>query len=292
MSFVSTDMLDMVSNRTSQFNNRPKIANSILLSKLKLWYYRIFAFLYGFSGRRSHLVFANSTWTARHLQSLFRMPIHIVYPPCDTSTLSSFSLSNRLPYIVSIAQFRPEKRHRLQVLAFQQCCAQLPKSTQLILMGGCRGQEDETRVEHLRDFIHSLDLDERIKLVLNASYHEIQKYLQQASIGLHTMKEEHFGIGIVEYMAAGLIPLAHRSGGPQTDIVVPYDNQPTGFLADTIEDYAESMLHIFSLNSEEQMKLRENARASVHRFSEKKFDEAWMKHWQQVIPSKLLNLGI
>lgn len=28
----------------------------------------------------------------------------------------------------------------------------------------------------------------------------------------------HFGIGIVEYMASGVIPLAHCSGGPLMDI--------------------------------------------------------------------------
>jgi hypothetical protein len=30
-------------------------------------------------------------------------------------------------------------------------------------------------------------------------------------LGIHTMWNEHFGIGIVEMMAAGLITIAHRS---------------------------------------------------------------------------------
>ena len=49
-------------------------------------------------------------------------------------------------------------------------------------------------------------------------------------VGIHTMVNEHFGIGIVEYMAAGLIPLANGSGGPLLDIVVPHDGNPTGKL--------------------------------------------------------------
>lgn len=33
------------------------------------------------------------------------------------------------------------------------------------------------------------------------------------------MKAEHFGISIVEMMAAGLIVLAHKSAGPKMDII-------------------------------------------------------------------------
>ena len=40
---------------------------------------------------------------------------------------------------------------------------------------------------------------------------------------------------MVEYMAAGVVPIAHDSGGPKQDIVVPLDgNRPTGFLATTV----------------------------------------------------------
>jgi hypothetical protein len=42
------------------------------------------------------------------------------------------------------------------------------------------------------------------------------------------MKDEHFGIGVVEFMASGLIPLVHQSAGPWLDIVVPLKGQVTG----------------------------------------------------------------
>lgn len=37
--------------------------------------------------------------------------------------------------------------------------------------------------------------------------------------GLHTMWNEHFGISVVELMAAGLVVVAHNSGGPKLDII-------------------------------------------------------------------------
>lgn len=46
------------------------------------------------------------------------------------------------------------------------------------------------------------------------------------------MIEEHFGIAIVESIAAGCIMVAHNSGGPKCDIV---KEGITGYLADTAE---------------------------------------------------------
>lgn len=45
--------------------------------------------------------------------------------------------------------------------------------------------------------------------------------MKKSLVGLHTMWNEHFGISIVELMAAGLIAVAHDSGGPSMDIVSP-----------------------------------------------------------------------
>ena len=54
------------------------------------------------------------------------------------------------------------------------------------------------------------------------------KWLSKASIGLSTMVDEHFGISVVEFMAAGAIPVTHASGGPLNDIVVNFNGLPTG----------------------------------------------------------------
>ncbi|CAI5987253.1 unnamed protein product [Closterium sp. NIES-65] len=50
---------------------------------------------------------------------------------------------------------------------------------------------------------------------------ELQQLLGGATCGIHTMWDEHFGISVVEYMAAGAVPIAHNSAGPKMDIVVP-----------------------------------------------------------------------
>ena len=97
------------------------------------------------------------------------------------------------------------------------------------------------------------------------------------------MWNEHFGIGIVEMMAAGLIVIAHNSGGPKSDIVVPYldtkcDNSAittTGFLATTVDEYAERIHCIMSLETKEASTIRQNAIEASKRFSDEVFAQSF-----------------
>jgi alpha-1,2-mannosyltransferase len=45
---------------------------------------------------------------------------------------------------------------------------------------------------------------EYVEFVVNAPYSRILELLGEASIGLNTMVDEHFGINIVEYMVCPL----------------------------------------------------------------------------------------
>ena len=55
------------------------------------------------------------------------------------------------------------------------------------------------------------------------------------------MMQEHFGIGIVEMMAAGLYTIAHNSGGPLKDIIGGH-NKTCGRLAITPKEYAQAII--------------------------------------------------
>lgn len=92
--------------------------------------------------------------------------------------------------------------------------------------------------------------------------------MKTANIGLHTMKSEHFGIGIVECMAAGLIMLANNSGGPKMDIIKPNIN---GFLASEIDEYVDNINNIISLTDDKLDEIRRNARDSVVIFNDENF---------------------
>lgn len=77
-------------------------------------------------------------------------------------------------------------------------------------------------------------------------------------------------------MAAGTIILAHNSGGPKLDIVVPCEGNITGFLAENEEGYADMMIHILTLSPTKRLEIRQNARQSVKRFADQEFEEAFL----------------
>ncbi len=51
------------------------------------------------------------------------------------------------------------------------------------MIGGCRNKEDERRVQDLKDF------------KVNIPFGELKKEMSHSLIGIHSMWNEHFGIG-------------------------------------------------------------------------------------------------
>ncbi|RHZ30080.1 hypothetical protein DYB31_001508 [Aphanomyces astaci] len=276
---ISMDMLDVVARRDVAFNNDAAVAKSLTKSTAKLVYYRFFAALYGFVGGFAQVVMVNSRWTLNHIKQLWRsaLPL-VVYPPCGTTSFQTFPLADRQPWALSVAQFRPEKDHSLQLRAMRVLLDTHPdamattfRDFKMILLGSCRGDEDEARVSVLRQECADLGLgDSRVQFVVNAPFSDLTSYLAKASIGLHSMRNEHFGIGIVEMMAAGLVVIAHDSGGPREDIVKP----GTGYLATTPEEYATYMYDILTQPNDAD-DTRQAARVSAGRVSDEIFQESF-----------------
>lgn len=84
-------------------------------------------------------------------------------------------------------------------------------------------------------------------------------------------------------MAAGKVVLAHKSGGPKLDIVVPFEGGQTGFLADDEDSYAQTIEHILDLPAAERLRIRRNARQSVARFSDDEFQACFLAAMEPVM---------
>ena len=145
-------------------------------------------FFYAFSLRKASFLMANSSWTKAHIDSILfhdngfldiltylpplvflrpslatLKPAEIVYPPCDTRELVKLPLEGRGRIIIGLAQFRPEKDHRAQLLALSSLLESHPEyrspPIKMVLMGGSRNAEDAGRVQQLRALAKELRVE-------------------------------------------------------------------------------------------------------------------------------------
>lgn len=123
---------------------------------------------------------------------------------------------------LSVGQFRPEKDHALQVrsLAALRNLSDRASDTanataitdtsrrrsfddvRLVILGSCRNDDDRQVLERTRALAAELGVEDRVDFVVNCSFAELKSWLGRASVGLHTMWNEHFGIGVVEMMVS------------------------------------------------------------------------------------------
>lgn len=105
--------------------------------------------------------------------------------------------------MISIGQYRPEKNQIEQLRIIHRLLSKYPAlsdSFHLNIVGGTRNDEDRSLMEGLMDFIKQNNLLANVSILSNISEHQKIALLYEASIGLHTMRHEHFGISIVEMM--------------------------------------------------------------------------------------------
>jgi len=270
---VSSDMLAAVRERQAKFNNSGAVARSPLLTRAKILYYRAFAKIYGYAGRHCDVVMVNSSWTKGHIVEIWGLSpamVHRVYPPCDVAKLVSLGNVEKELAIVSVAQFRPEKDHPLQLQAFKLVLDRLSlPNLRLHLVGGVRNEEDKERVRILRQMAIDLNIAGQVDFHVDMPYADLLSMLGRSAFGLHTMRDEHFGIVVVEYMAAGCVPVAHNSAGPKMDIV----QDGCGFLAESAEEFADKIIKLLSMPPSDLAEMRQRGKQASQRFTEQVFSQ-------------------
>lgn len=303
---ISTDMLRSLDDKAGE-RGLNSGAGAGWKGTAKRQYWKLFAMLYGWVGSRIDVVVCNSSWTKGHILALWKPrrtrssinPVAfgaVVWPPCAVEEIqgkiqvSASSEKGRENLILYIAQFRPEKNHSLVLRAFAKYYhgvadtlspKQKPK---LVLIGSVRSNTpDEIHIYNLRLQARELKIDDVTTFITDAPFQVIQQYLQKASIGVNGMWNEHFGIGVVEYLAAGLIPVVHDSGGPKLDIVVPYEGKPTGFHAETDEQFAAGFGTVSAMSDGERLEMRSRNRESAKRFTEEAFARKWIAEMEELV---------
>lgn len=300
---ISTDMLGSLDAENEKGLNAG--AGKGWRGKMKRAYWHIFAWMYSWAGGGIDVVMTNSSWTQAHIRSLWGTnrakrhqiaDVEVVFPPVAVEELEEAIVVNessekkRERVLLYIAQFRPEKNHSLVLRAFSQMihssADEKMKTTaglRLVLIGSVRNSEDATKVYDLRLLAHELKVKDQVEFLCDASWPEILEWLRKSWIGVNGMWNEHFGIGVVEYQAAGLICVVNESGGPKEDIVVEYDGGPTGFHANDASEFAARFTRALSMSSRDTLAMRLRARSSAKRFTEEAFATRWVRQMDRLV---------
>lgn len=227
----------------------------------------------------------NSTWTSNHINQLWkRDDASILFPPCAVTELlaaiPSTVDSKREKILLCIAQFRPEKSHSVLIKSFAKFMAKTKehKDAKLVLVGSVRNSEDATRVYDLRLLAHELGVRDNVIFVTDAPWSDVLDWLKRAWAGVNGMWNEHFGIGVVEYQAAGLVGVVHKSGGPYLDIY----KDDCGVHCLDEEEFAAGFEKVLGMDEETIKEWRDNARKSARRFDEETFEKGWEKEMQML----------
>jgi alpha-1,2-mannosyltransferase len=280
---MSNDMFAKIENRKPDYNNREIFTKNNFLFSLKIFYYKFFLFVYRVCGWFTDIAVANSNWTGSRIEAVWhRKPIDVLYPPAAIGSgdqikdITSGEDKSRKKVLVSLAQFRPEKNHKLQILVFSKVLKRVPDA-EFWVMGGARNDADIELLEGLKQYAKSLRIpDDKISYIANAEWSQVSSKLRQGMCAIHTMVDEHFGISLLEFLEAKLPVVAHRSGGPENDILLP--DEKYGFLASTEDEFVEKITHVLN-GFKDIKKMRIDAYNSLNRFmNDTQFGDAFAKY--------------
>ncbi|ADN49864.1 glycosyltransferase [Vulcanisaeta distributa] len=208
----------------------------------------------------SKVTLANSKYTANLLKDL-GIKAHVLYPPVKASEIATRAESlirDKKPIVITISRIDNGKSLEiLPMVAFK------IKSMRFILVGSLANYDYYMKLVKLSK---ALGLDNFI-IMPNLPKDKLYDLLAISSIYLHTAHHEQFGISIVEGMAAGCIPVVHRSGGPYEDILDKSDGI-YGFSYGDIDELISIINNISIMNKGELADLRKNALRRALSFDE------------------------
>jgi glycosyltransferase involved in cell wall biosynthesis len=118
----------------------------------------------------------------------------------------------------------------------------------------------------LNQMIRDFDLKDHVILETNVCLNNLLSIMREVKVYFHTMVGEHFGISIVEAMAAGLVPVVSDVGGP-TEFV------PKRYQFHTFEGAAEIISTAFNTAYAERVQISN----SVSKFSISNYVEGFQK---------------
>jgi len=212
-----------------------------------------------------------SEFTQKYINEEYGMETRIIYPPVSVEDFKPIKKKNIILSVGRFTKVLHNKRQDALIETFQRMVEEGLKNWELILIGGIEEKSDY--ISKLREEITGYP----IKILTNISYERLRKYYGESKIywhatgfgeneAKHPEKMEHFGIAVVEAMAARCVPIVINKGG-LPEIVT---HKVNGLLWETRSDLVEATLRLIKSPTLWQ-KLSSQAIKDSQKFSKKVF---------------------
>ncbi len=225
---------------------------------------------------RYHAVVVNSKFTKSFIDKTYKVNSQVVYPPVDVDFFASSAPKEKL--ILSVGRFSTVfggKKQEVLIKVFGQFWSKY-SDFKLVLAGG--GQDLEL-VKRLKDLAGKWP----VRIVTDISVEKLRGLYQQALIYWHAagfgedllhfpQRAEHFGIAVVEAMAAGCVPVAFGGGG----LLEIIDHGQDGFLWKTEDELMNFTTKLVG-NQTLLSKMAKAARIKAQQFSKENFVQNLMR---------------
>jgi glycosyltransferase involved in cell wall biosynthesis len=170
---------------------------------------------------RINSVVCNSKFTKKFIDKEYGVKSKVIYPPVDTKSFKPGKKEKLIIYIGRFSQLTQNKGQDVLVEVFKKFYDEGYKDWKLVLAGGVEIGVDDY-VENLRKESegYPIEILESPEFkVIKSLYSKATLFWSAAGFGVDESKEptrvEHFGIALVEAMAAGCVPVAFSAGGPK-----------------------------------------------------------------------------
>jgi alpha-1,2-mannosyltransferase len=189
---------------------------------------------------RSSLILTNSSFSREAIREAFAdVHPYVLYPPVDTERFShaySQPINAREVKVLVVARFSPEKQIENAITV-----AHLLGGNIKFQIVGSLTPANRPYFKMLQNMIETYGLTHTVTLTPNASNEELIDAMSKSMIYLHTMIGEHFGVSIIEAMAAGLIPIVPAYGGCSEIVPSEYQYHTLQEAADYIAKNAKTV---------------------------------------------------
>ncbi|HZL23603.1 MAG TPA: glycosyltransferase [Nitrososphaeraceae archaeon] len=232
--------------------NDPKNYKTKLQLSRKKEYFEIIKYGY-WNLMKNSTVITNSEFSRRAIvNALGLYNIHILSPPIDIETFRNVALMTKNynetnDSILVISRIAPHKKIE-NAIKLAKILKDRNVGKGMKIVGNLYYYFFDYYSE-LKQMILDLGLTDYVTFEINATLDKLISIIRESKIYFHPMVGEHFGMSVLEAMAAGLIPVVPNEGG-----IIEF--VPKKYQFNTIEHAAEIITYVFNhLPKTEQIKI-------------------------------------